>query len=1180
MVDRDGKKPFIIPKTHTSTKDVLISEKPDSRNVIELFNDIKSYALEAHFDFRQHACKSCDTIRNQKLQKLYNEKRLKMKKEQDPIERLAFHLITYRDVALTVANDGLRSEQLSFSCEKYLGNPKDGVHLSRRPDVLLTSSGAQGLYRFGLLVCKILLGKGYATIPSTSNNQLPAQLHYDHHFCKIQSNNKDQKQFDDLLANSLVFCYEHENFETVTHPPQILPIAILWYDLVDRFPPELILISNQESHLRMAKRTIKNKPITTPPNEKNDSTKAVTWQIAPTESLQDSNSKETNTTKYPSHFMVPFNRVYSTPNPILPTNPEQQQQQPVISGQQISSARDPRLARNKREPIPTSSETIPLSPQQLLIERSLSDSSIRTKTSSDDLTLITKTSSLIYIPLNSSVILADPRLKTLKSTRLLCYLEPQAVRHAIQQQKRLNHYCESKNSLLVKTSYTPIRLIKHEVTQEEFERLQMEQTLKFNKYSNGIDYSSLYISVIDCFHFGFLRSSTDNNSMCVDLEQIDNRLAYEQLQISNDLIQREKQLNSQHVRLRLREKRQRRTQQQISERQNQMTLPNSKIYITKGRQMLKEHQIRNSVNNEYLSTDLVDFFSREYKNENRPYVKHLLAELFGVFLEKYEIKQDKIDDEMEILLGDNLTDNQTINTVIDMDLASPMSGDARDYDERFPTNTPPLPPTTILPSFPQISSIESVPNLILTQTVSNESKTILDDENYTNGCQKLIEQLKEYNSKKSISNTDIPTEVSTVQNCLEQLESSSSSSSSLSSMNGATEDNNILIMNTDRQEIEEEEDDDKIESPLADDDPNRSLNEFVKLLTKEASISKSSSPAAKLDTNRHTVDSIRNRRRSHDNHDDTRKRTFSTHYSQTSSKDTRHSRSPSKKISSNRTVLISDYSSLTTDKHRADQQINAQEEPKHKRLKIDAILSSTVDDKFNGKQDHKSNLSAHNDEYERRRNGSTKSSPSRSRSRSHSKSKDLYRDRRRPPPPLSHESPKSNERSSKYSHHEQRRSSDQSLSRHHKSYSSSTATTSSSTSLNRYKTFNETSYRTSSSSPYQQRNSRGTTQSNNPHQQPISHKRFNYYHQSVADHPRFSHSNSTTTNIGDINYSPSSTPPPHRHHTVSPVSSTDRNTNSPYYSSKSSSTITYLSTPDPKPSKTFESLAMFLQNNK
>ena len=51
--------------------DVLISERPDSRNVTDLFNDIRSCALEAQFDFRQNGCKSCDTIRNQKLQKLY-----------------------------------------------------------------------------------------------------------------------------------------------------------------------------------------------------------------------------------------------------------------------------------------------------------------------------------------------------------------------------------------------------------------------------------------------------------------------------------------------------------------------------------------------------------------------------------------------------------------------------------------------------------------------------------------------------------------------------------------------------------------------------------------------------------------------------------------------------------------------------------------------------------------------------------------------------------------------------------------------------------------------------------------------------------------------------------------------------------------------------------------------------
>jgi hypothetical protein len=44
-----------------------------------------------------------------------------MKKDQDPTERFAFQLITSRDIALNIATDGLSSEHLAFSIEKYLG---------------------------------------------------------------------------------------------------------------------------------------------------------------------------------------------------------------------------------------------------------------------------------------------------------------------------------------------------------------------------------------------------------------------------------------------------------------------------------------------------------------------------------------------------------------------------------------------------------------------------------------------------------------------------------------------------------------------------------------------------------------------------------------------------------------------------------------------------------------------------------------------------------------------------------------------------------------------------------------------------------------------------------------------------------------------------------------------------
>jgi hypothetical protein len=44
-----------------------------------------------------------------------------MKKDHDLTERFAFHLITSKDIALNIANDGLSCEQLSFSIDKYLG---------------------------------------------------------------------------------------------------------------------------------------------------------------------------------------------------------------------------------------------------------------------------------------------------------------------------------------------------------------------------------------------------------------------------------------------------------------------------------------------------------------------------------------------------------------------------------------------------------------------------------------------------------------------------------------------------------------------------------------------------------------------------------------------------------------------------------------------------------------------------------------------------------------------------------------------------------------------------------------------------------------------------------------------------------------------------------------------------
>ncbi|UJR13818.1 hypothetical protein I4U23_000829 [Adineta vaga] len=618
MVDRDGKKPFIIPKTHTS--DVLVFEKPESRNVKELFHDMKSCALEVHFDFRPNECKSCDTIRNSKLQKSFNERKLEMKKSQDQIERFAFHLVSSRDIAMNIANDGLSCEQLTFPIDKYLGNPKDGIHLSRRPDVLLASTGLQNLHKFGLLICKILVGKGYPTVPATNNKGLSAQLHYDHHFCKIQTLNKDQRNINDLLADSLIFCYEHKDMQTVSHPSQILPLAILWYDLTEKFSTELTP-SLKELQQRNPKplqpiNSYKMKQTIKPVSKSILPLNTGTWD-EPIQELSTKIINETTPTKYPSQFMVPY------------------------TSQQLTTTYMTRTV--------ISVETIPLSPLE--------------KSSSTKQPSIEK-----VIPFNSTNQLVDPRLKTRKQTHNVFYLENKAIKHALQQQKRLNNYCNTKNELLTKkTSFTLIPFEIHSISLNEYECQRQNSSLK--------DYSSLSISVVDCFQMGLKRSE---KQLYIDLEDNINQSAYKQIQISNQLIEQEKQLNSQERRLHLREQRQRKFQEHLNERKK-YELPNSTFYVNNGRKLLKEHQIISSVNHQ-LSPELLDFFSHEYRQENRPQVKRILAELLGIFVEKYGLQSK------QTVLNDAQV--RATNTFISMDIESSSTQILNDHDERFPIQIP------------------------------------------------------------------------------------------------------------------------------------------------------------------------------------------------------------------------------------------------------------------------------------------------------------------------------------------------------------------------------------------------------------------------------------------------------------------------------------------------------------
>ncbi|CAF4739159.1 unnamed protein product [Rotaria sp. Silwood1] len=636
-------------------------------------------------------------------------------------------------------------------------------------------------------------------------------------------------------------------------------------------------------------------------------------------------------------------------------------------------------------------KTVPLFPQQLIQERSLSDGSIKIlKTSTDDPLLLIKTSTLISIPLNSSISLNDPRLKTFKQTRNLFYLELQAVKHALQQQKRLNHYYDLKNGLTPKASYTVISYIIRQVSNDEYERLLKPKTY---------------------------------NQMYIDFEQNENRLAYEQIEIKI-----QQQLN----------------EKQYSNKSSSLINPllsNTKLHITNGRQLLKERKLLISTPNTNISSDILDFFSREYRNANRSHVKHILAKLVGIFIEKYHIKNNETVEnivENHHSIQESITDDQTINCVVDMDLDSRSSQRLCDHDERFRIPAPPsTPPPPSLPQLSQItlSSISSTNEniyaqsfssiFILTPPLPNEPNKIFDDENYND--QILLSNLLITTKAESI----IPSEETILKTCLGQFESLSSSSPS-SENSSIVDDNHSLNINNNNNDLQKEN---NTNLTSIEDDSTRSRDEFVKLLTKQAYISKSSSP----------VKIQNNRKRSYDYHHHERRRSHN---------DDHEMKNSSSSYSSNyhQLILVSNCAHENQDnKQNIDNQIDQQEEvedeePTVKRIKVDHSISpSSSSDRTN------------QDENLNEKDLSLKSIVTIPTITNNHEIIDIIL-------------MKNDENEYR---HESRRSSDSSNNYHYKRYSNQLS--------DRYEIFNETFYRNSLLTAYHQHNIEDLIQTNNLH---------------------------------------------------------------------------------------------------
>lgn len=150
----------------------------------------------------------------------------------------------------------------------------------------------------------------------------------------------------------------------------------------------------------------------------------------------------------------------------------------------------------------------------------------------------------------------------------------------------------------------------------------------FNRTENGencpksIQVKPFSIEVVDFFDLT-QRTSTEENF--IDLEDPKNGTIFEKLQLQEQKNRKTKRFRSDE------------SNSKNEQKAKKIRRDDFKIHFEKGRAALKSRTLKEDFQPKF-SDEILDFFSNEYRRENRLHVKRILAELTGIFIEKYPQK--------------------------------------------------------------------------------------------------------------------------------------------------------------------------------------------------------------------------------------------------------------------------------------------------------------------------------------------------------------------------------------------------------------------------------------------------------------------------------------------------------------------------------------------------------------
>ncbi|CAH1794600.1 unnamed protein product [Owenia fusiformis] len=229
--DIDTLKSFTIPKKkRLSVSDSLVATELGGRDAQDILTIISDSYLDQQTYTSAWNVHAVHLVRNNKLETRFREKRAALKEEgrtsRELEEGFSFSYFKDNQTVQDVVSNGLGKRPTKFN---ILGDTNSGVYVCKHADIQQRMVERANPDVYKLIIYKVIFGKCKPVVASAVGQlTIDPTPGYDCHVSQQKAQVSDHQHMQ--FVHSQLYFYEYDDeAETVSHPRQVLPYAVVTY---------------------------------------------------------------------------------------------------------------------------------------------------------------------------------------------------------------------------------------------------------------------------------------------------------------------------------------------------------------------------------------------------------------------------------------------------------------------------------------------------------------------------------------------------------------------------------------------------------------------------------------------------------------------------------------------------------------------------------------------------------------------------------------------------------------------------------------------------------------------------------------------------------------------------------------------------------------------------------------